>query len=107
MRNSERTVDMTEEVNNARLKTVNCNQPEKKKKEKTWRIACYTQTSSLEYEMSSRESQDPCLHYISPTPHPASSPIQIYVKTQAFVSRLQKGKERNTKTKRGLTKLII
>lgn len=52
MRNGERTVDMTEEMNNTRLKTVNCNQPEQKKKEKTRRIACYTQTSRLEYEMS-------------------------------------------------------
>jgi hypothetical protein len=53
MRNDKLTDDMTEEMNNIRLKTVNCNQPEqKKKKGKTLRIACYTQTSRLEYEMS-------------------------------------------------------
>lgn len=51
MRNDERTDDMTEEMNNTRLKTVNCNQPEKRKGSKTLRIACYTQTSRLEYEM--------------------------------------------------------
>lgn len=57
MRNGERTVDMTEEMNNTRLETVNCNQqPEQKKKEKTWRIACYTQTSRLECEMNCRNS---------------------------------------------------
>jgi hypothetical protein len=34
MRNDERTGDMAEEMNNTRLETVNCNQEERKKKEK-------------------------------------------------------------------------
>jgi hypothetical protein len=35
MRNDERTSDMAEEMNNTRLETVNCNQAEQKKKEKS------------------------------------------------------------------------
>jgi hypothetical protein len=46
---------MVEEMNNTRLETVNCNQPEQKK-EITLRIACYVQTSGLEYEMTLRSS---------------------------------------------------
>jgi hypothetical protein len=65
MRNGERTVDMTEEMNNTSLTTVNCNQPEQKKKEKTLRIACYTQAGRLEYEMNSRNSLQ-TFYFIAP-----------------------------------------